>query len=306
MLSYIQYLNQTLYYFIKLPFFSLKLSKRYFQTIEDAYKICPKGPKTEFYYAAIIKASDLYPFLRGQEPQRLSALYNLVSAVREADVYLYPFLNKRNVTSFNVFSGLDILKEYYDNGPVLVLYAHTGSFYQVIAATAVLGYKVYPIAYGMDISTMEKPFRWLFNLNMKLSERHFSGGHYLYANTPTFVQSLRKILSTSEKSVIYAAIDLPQSFITGKRLKINFLGREAAFPYKIIEVFTKRRLPILIAFPFIDVMDNKLKRIVTYEKVPDILSTSETMQLYASRLEDFAHKKPEQLINLINLEGFFV
>lgn len=300
-----RFIKESFYYFARLPLFSFRLFKGKFQTIEDALEMCPVRPKSEAYYNAILKACATYPFLKEGNPEKLSALYNLISAVREADVYTFPFLNKKTLASFNEFHNLDALSAACEKGPVLILYAHTGSYYQTIAATGMLGYKIYPIAYGVDLSDMERPFNWFLSLNMRLSERHFSGGHYLYTNTPSFAASLKKILSEKEKSVLCAAIDLPQSFITQKRSQVDFLGGMAAFPDRLIYTFARLKLPILTAFPWINIAENRVKRFISYEKVPDSLSSQEILQLYAYKLGEFIKNKPEQIITLVNLEGFF-
>jgi len=73
----------------------------------------------------------------------------------------------------------------------------------------------------------------------------------------------------------------------------------------LIEVFHGRRLPILTAFPLVDVVVGTVKRTVRYEKMPDNLHPDGILQVYASRFDAFIRAAPEQLLTLINLEGFF-
>ncbi|MBA4372466.1 MAG: hypothetical protein C0402_06345 [Thermodesulfovibrio sp.] len=300
-----EYWRQLVYYFLKLPLFSLRASTGSFQKLEDVAKICPDGPKTVMYFKEVRKACETYPFLKGQDAGKLATAYNLICAFRESDTYIYPFLGRKTVRYFNAFDGLEALSANYDKGPVLVLYSHTGSFYEVITATAELGYRVRPIAHGVDPATIETPFRWIFNMNMGLSERHFKGGKYLYTNTPEFARRLRKSISSSEKVIIYAALDLPRSFITEKRMEVGFLNRRAAFPNRIVEMFMQRGLPIMTASPYIDIRDGKLKRLVEYRDMPSLLSAEDILQVYALRLEEFITARPEQLLTLISLGGFF-
>jgi len=70
-----------------------------------------------------------------------------------------------------------------------------------------------------------------------------------------------------------------------------------------VEIFVHRGLPILTAFPSVDVEGGRLKRTVLYQSMPDSLSTPEILRIYASRLEDFIRAKPEQLLTLIGLGG---
>ncbi len=297
--------GELIYYFLKLPLFLRRISDMSFSGLADIVTCCPVGPKVRSYREAIGRACGRYDFLSGHDARTLADLYTVVSAVREADCFLYPFLSDRTVHRFNAFSGLEEMSECYERGPALVLYAHTGSYYEVIAATSELGYRVHPIAFSIDPLTMDRPLRWLLGLNMKLSERHFAGGRYLYANTPDFPKHLRKILAARERTVLYAAIDLPRSFITDRRMEADFLGGRAFFPSRLIEVFHGRKLPILTAFPLVDVAGGTVKRSVRYEKMPDGLHPDGMLQVYASRFDAFIRAAPEQLLTLIHLEGFF-
>lgn len=301
-----EFFKQLFHYFVRLPLFSLRLCRNRFSALENISKICPDGPKAASYYDAILRVCNTHLFLKGQSPERLFTLYNLISTIREADSFIYPFLTKKTLTCFNGFHNLEILSESYEKGPVLILYAHTGSYYQTTASTGILGYKVYPIAYGIDLSTMDKPFRWLFRLNMTLSARHFSGGHYLYSNTPSLSLFLKKIISKKEKAILYSAIDLPPSFINLKRLKVPFLGGKTALPYKLIDVFIHHRFPVIIAFSSIQIIEDRLKRMLRFEAIPEDLTSIEILHFYASHLETFIGKNPEQFLNLINLEDFYV
>jgi len=301
-----EHFRQLLYYFVKLPLFSRRLRIGSFSGMEEIGGVCPDAPKRALYHDAIVSACRRYPFLEGHSPESLYEMYYFVSTVRESDVFLYPFLSRKSVARFNEFHNMETLHDAYKKGPVLVLYAHTGSYYEVMAATGALGYRIYPVAYNIDPSALERPFRWLLKLNMKLSERHFSGGNYLYTGTPVFLQSLKRIISASESSLVYAAIDLSQHFITEKRLKVNFLDGVTTFPHKFVDLYSKSGLPILTAFPYIEVIDGRVKRVVDFQRVPDSLSTPDIVQYYAYKLDEFTRKKPEQLLNLINLGDFFV
>jgi hypothetical protein len=301
-----EFIRQTLHYFVKLPLFSLQLRGVCFSKIEDISARCPAGPKTAYYRSAVLRACIDHPFLKGHNPEKLFALYNAISAIREADCFIYPFLSRKTLASFNEFENLEILAESHEKGPVLILYAHTGSYYEAIASSGVLGYKVYPIAYSVDLSTMEIPFRWLFQLNMSLSERHFSGGRYLYTNTPSFVHSLKKIIAEKEKAILYSAIDLPPSFISIERREVPFLEGKTALPHKLIETFLRRLLPVVIAFSSIRIIEGKVKRVLRFEKIPDRLQVEEILLYYVSRLEDFLRRDPEQFLNLINIGDFYV
>ncbi|MEJ2684281.1 MAG: hypothetical protein P8Z71_07795 [Candidatus Sulfobium sp.] len=301
-----EFIRQTIYYFVKLPLFSLQLRRNQFSALEDISSICPSGPKTEYYHNAIVQACGTHSFLGGRDPERLFGLYNAISAIREADTFIYPFLTNKNLRSFNEFRNIEILSLSYEKGPVLILYAHTGSYYQASAASGVLGYKVYPIAYGTDLTTMEKPFRWLFQLNMSLSERHFSGGSYLYTNTPSFTRSLKKIVAERERAIIYSAIDLPLSFMDRERREVPFLEGKTALPHKLVKMFLRRLLPVVIAFSSVRIIEGKVKRVLHFEKIPDSLQVEEILRYYASRLEDFLRRDPEQFLNLINIGDFYV
>lgn len=292
------------YYFIRLPIFRLLLPVKNLNDLHTTSGILQR-PDAERHFQSIKKACSEYPFLSGRDPERLFYLYNLVSLIRESDVYSYLFMTERKVKLSNVFHNLDLLRKAYDKGPVLVLYAHTGSYYYSVVATAITGYRVYPIAYNIKPENMERPFRWFYSLNMKLSEKYFNGGYYLYTGTPYFFSSLKRIISSKEKALIYAAIDLPRSFITDKRAEVMFLGKRAAFPDQIVKIFVNRRLPIFISTPSVEIIEGKIKRITTYEPVAPHLSHQEVIDLYAKRLEDFVNRKPEQIITLINLDAFF-
>jgi hypothetical protein len=238
--------GETAYYFVKLPAFLLSLSRRRFSSFDDVLRICPQGPHMRSHHDAVRKACETFGFLKGRDPERLAALYSMISAIREADAFVYPFLTRRTVAAGNSFVNLDLLAEAYERGPVLLLYAHTGSYYQTIAATGVRGYKVYPFADWIDPSALGSPFGRLYRLNMKLSERCFSGGHYLYLNTPSFLSALKRIMKGTGKAVIFAAIDLPRTSTTEKRLAVDFLGGRIALPYRVIESFTRHGFPVLI------------------------------------------------------------
>lgn len=301
-----EFIRQTLHYFVKLPLFSLRIHGGRFAGLEDISSLCPPGPKTAHYRRAVLQACNDHAFLKGRDPEKLFALYNAVSAIREADSFIYPFLSGKTLASFNDFENLDILTESQEKGPVLILYAHTGSYYEAIASSGVLGYKVYPIAYSIDLSTMEIPFRWLFRLNMSLSARHFSGGHYLYTNTPSFVRSLKRIIAEKERAILYSAIDLPPSFVSLERREVPFLEGKTALPHKLLEMFLRRLLPVVIAFSSIRVIEGRLKRTLRFERIPAGLGGGEILGYYASRLEDFLRREPEQFLNLINIGDFYV
>jgi hypothetical protein len=298
-------LSQAFYYFVKLPLFTRRISGSSFQRIDDIARICPDGPKVSGYSSLIRQACRSYSFLSDQDPEKLSDRYRAVSTIREGDVYLYPFINKGNVLSFNEFSGLEILDDRCCRGPVLVLYAHTGSYYEIPAATSLLGYKVFPIAFGTAGVKMEWPFKWFLGLNMKLSERLFRGGRYLYTGSSSFAGQMKQVLAEKERSLLYAALDLPGSFITERRIEVDFLGRRTALPSRIVSLFMKRNLPVVTAFPSVEMLGGRVRRTVSYEPMPEGLSTPEVLQVYAERLEKFIKSSPEQLLTLINMEGFF-
>jgi hypothetical protein len=301
-----EFIRQTLYYFLKLPLFSLQLHRGRFSSLEDISSRCPTGPKTEYYRSAVMRACHEHNFLKGHDPEKLFALYNAISAIREADCFIYPFLSRKTLASFNEFDNLDILHECHEKGPVLILYAHTGSYYEAVASSGVLGFKVYPIAYSIDPSTMEIPFRWLFMLNMTMSARHFSGGHYLYTNAPSFVRSLKKIIARKEKAILYSAIDLPPSFISLERREVPFLEGKTALPHKLIDTFLRRFLPVVIAFSSVQIIQGKVKRVLRFERIPDQVRGEEILGYYVSRLEDLLRSNPEQFLNLINIGDFYV
>lgn len=300
-----KFLKEFLHYFVRLPVFSARVSLSTFRSIDDIVRICPEGPRSPVYREAVEKACADHGFLRGQEPGNLFELYNLISTVREADVFLYPFLNGRTVHKFNTFHNIGLVRELYERGPVLILYAHTGSIYQTGAAMGALGFTVHPIAFVPDLSGTERPFRWLYNLNLKWSERLHSGGHYLYARTPAFSRDLRKILTTSRKTLIFSLPDLPRAFVTEKRQVVDFLGGRSAFPSRLIEMFRSRGLPIVLCLASVEFCEGSLKRVVRYAEVPENLTASGILQFYASKLDDFIRRHPEQLLMLINLEGYF-
>lgn len=300
-----QAFSQAFYYFVKLPLFARRISGAFLQRLEDIADICPDGPKALEYFPLIKQACRSYSFLSNQDPEKLSEHYRAVSTIREADVYLYPFIHKGNVLSFNEFSGLDILNDCCGRGPVLVLYAHTGSYYEVIAATSLMGFEVFPIAHGTDDAKMERPFKWFLNLNMKLSERLFWGGHYLYTSRASFAGQMKRVLTGKGKSLLYAAIDLPGSFITEKRIEVDFLGGKSSLPSQILSLFAKRNLPVVTAFPAVEVREGRVRRTVSYERMPEGLTTHDALQVYAERLEQFIRRSPEQLLTLIHMEGFF-
>jgi hypothetical protein len=208
--------------------------------------------------------------------------------------------------AFNEFRNLPVLEEAYNQGPVLLLYAHTGSYYQTIAASAVLGYRVYPLAFSDDATPMKRPFRWLFALNMRLSERLFSGGHYLYSDLPGFALSLKRILAHSEKALLYAAIDLPPSLRQLKRCEVPFLDGKTALPCSVVDLFLKRRLPIILGHSSVEVAGGKLKRVLHFEGIHECPTTRDVLAHYAVRLGEFIVKHPEQALNLVNLETFYV
>jgi hypothetical protein len=239
------------------------------------------------------------------DPAKLFRLYNFISVVRESDIYAFPFMTKKNILKSHIFYNLDLLQKAYNKAPTLILYAHTGSYYYTIAATATLGYRVYPIAYNVNPSEMEKPFYWLYSLNMKLSEKCFNGGQYIYVGKSTYSKLLKRILKNKENALIYAAIDLPLSFITDKRTDVIFLGYKTALPNQIVNIFVKLKLPIFIALPVVEFVEQRIKRIVTYEPVPPDLTSEEIIGRYAHALEELIMKKPEQIITLINLEAFY-
>ncbi len=299
-------LNKTAYYYTKLPFFSLQIYHYEFYSLEDVAKICPVGPKVEYYQNAIANTCKTYSFLHKYDPKQLSALYNLIATMREADAFIYPFLNKKTVHAWNAFDNLSVLSQAYAEGPVLLLFAHSGSYYQVMAATGVLGYRVYPFAYWVDPSKIERPGGWLYLMNMKLSERCFSGGHYLYLETPELLSSLKKIIKGHEKAIICSSIDLPPSFKPQERVEVDFLDGRSSFPSKIVKMFTKLHFPIVIAFPSVQIIERKVKRIMHFERVPAGLPAAEVIQLYASQLDGFVRQSPEQFLNLINLDQFHI
>lgn len=301
-----EFIRQTIYYFLKLPLFSLKLRRNHFSALEDISSICPSGPKAEFYHKAIVQTCGIHSFLGGCDPERLFDLYKAISAIREADTFIYPFLTSKNLRTFNEFRNIEILSLSYEKGPVLILYAHTGSYYETSAASGVLGYKVYPIAYDIDLTTMEKPFRWLFQLNMNLSARHFSGGSYLYANTPSFARSLRKIIGGKERAVLFSAIDIPLSFISLKRCEVPFLEGRTALPYKLVDIFVRHRLPVIIAFSSIRITAGRLRRVLDFEPIPDVSTYQGVLRYYMSRFEEYLRRDPEQFLNLINIGDFYV
>lgn len=302
----IETLSLTLHYFLKLPFFSLQLYKKEFDSLEDLLKICPEGPRTNYISNAIANVCKTNTFLHKHDPKQLAALYNLIATIREADVFSYPFLNRDTIHAWNVFDNLEALSQAYDEGPVLILYAHSGSYYQTMAATGSLGFKVYPFTYWVDPSTIERPAGWLYLMNIKLSERCFSGGHYLYAETPGLLASLKKIIEGHEKAIIYSAIDLPLSAKPQERAETAFLDGRSTFPSKTVRMFTKLNFPIVIALSSVRVINRKVKRLLHFERIPAGLSATAVLQLYALRLDSFIRENPEQFLNLINLESLYL
>lgn len=299
-------IRQAAHYFTKLPFFSLQLYIKEFDSLEAVTKICPVGPKTESYSNALTNICKTHAFLHNYYPEQLSALYNTIATIREADVFTYPFLNRNTLSAWNAFDNLDILSQAYEEGPVLILYAHSGSYYQTMAATGVLGYKIYPFTYWVDPSEIKRPSGWLYLMNIKLSERCFSGGHYLYTESHGLVTSLKKIIEGHEKAIIYSAIDLPISSKPQERVEVAFLDGRSAFQCKTIKMFTKLNFPIVIAFSSVRIIKRKVKRFLHFERIPACLSTAEVLQLYSLRLSDFIRKNPEQLLNLINIDDLYL
>ncbi len=300
-----KFLKESAHYFVGLPVFAARLALSQFRSIDEILRICPGGPRASMYQEAVAKACATHSFLRGREAGNLFELYNLVSTVREADVFLYPFLNGRTVHRFNTFHNIELVRELYEKGPVLMLYAHTGSIYQTGAAMGALGFTVHPIAFIPDLSDIEPPFRWVYKLNLKWSERHHSGGHYLYARTRAFSSDLRKILTTSGKTLIFSLLDLPRTFLTEKRQSVDFLDGKSAFPSRLVEMFRSRGLPIVLCLASVEFGNGSLKRVVRFTRIPEDLTSSEVLQFYASRLDEFIRHHPEQLLMLINLEGYF-
>ncbi len=301
-----EFSSEFLHYFVKLPFFALNISARKFTSLSDISRICPSGPGTAALAEAVARARRRHTFLQHHDLHGLTASYKAVNAVRYADVFIYPLLSRRTLPWFNEFRNLHLLAEAYENGPVLLLYAHTGSYYQTIAASAVLGYRVYPLAFEDDVAPMKKPFRWLFLLNMRLSERLFSGGRYLYSDTPGFAFSLKQIVSHEHRGVLYAAIDLPPSLRQLKRCEVPFLDGRTALPYSIVDFFLRRRLPIIIGHSSVAIIGERLKRVLHFEVIPECLTARDVLAHYAARLGEFIVRHPEQALNLINLETFYV
>lgn len=299
-----RFFREAVYYFLRLPFFSALLRFKHFEDLGEVFPCCPAGPRSAFYINAVHKACGTHPFLKDHDPGALARLYTVISTIREADTFTFPFLNSRTLGSFNTFENTHVLTASYGGGALLLLYSHTGSHYQGTAAVGSLGCRIFPLANWVDPSTLSRPFRWVYLLNMALSERCHSGGRYLYLNTPSFALSLRDILLEREGAVILAALDLPPR-TAEKRHVVPFLDGYAAFPYRLVESFLRRRLPIVMALPSVRVEHRKITRVLEFVEIPAGLSATGVVEFYGERLSDFVFRHPEQFMNLINLEEFY-
>ncbi|PTN12107.1 hypothetical protein [Nitrosomonas aestuarii] len=218
-----------------------------------------------------------------------------IRAIRNSDAYACLSMNKKNLDKNFSISGFEHLHNALGlNRPIILLTAHTGSFYTIAIALGQLGIHIDPVARTVDNSQYNPlPQQYFEHSNYFLTQTKMQG-RYVFTNNANKID--RHIISACKNNGILLVLpDIPRKFIPTSRFPVQLLGKKASLPTRIIDLGIKYNALFLTVWSTIELRpDYSFKRHLRIDPGISTADKKTILQNYADRLSSIVRREPWQ------------
>lgn len=229
----------------------------------------------------------------------------LIRVIRNSDAYACLGINRKNLhKNFNI-SGIEHVHHALGkNRPIILLTAHTGSFYTISIALAQLGIHTDPIARTVDNSQHNPlPQQYFERSNYYLTQTKIPG-RYIYTNNSNKIDR-HIITACKENRILLVSPDIPRKFIPSNRCYVKFLGRNSSLPMRIIDLGIKYNAFFLTLWSTIETKpDFSFKRHLQIDPAITAFNRESILQNYADRLSNIIYQEPWQWMGTVIINQY--